>query len=687
MRKAANARGVWIIGFVAIGATFRPGAAHADAAAATAGLKNHYLSLTQLDAYLEFRSEFSSVEVETNRHRGIRSQRSQSNRNWGAEERLGLKLGGAVFDPSLITFGGDVAFGLTQDRFEEHSNAFDRTDEDQGSLLLYNLRADFFRGSRISGSVYGLRQDDRINRRFQPTLDQTRTGFGTTWVFSDAKFPMELSYDYLETDRTGNTERADDEHFLESTLHYGGEWNIDEHHRIKFAFEHAETKQDYQGSPRSFETTRDLVTVEHELEFGPGAGHSLRTLMHWQEESGDFARDFFRIGPQLTLKHDDQLQTIYKYQANRELYGGFDVETHRADFQLIHQLYTNLTSTVGVFGQTENLDQRMKTDQYGGSVDWAYNRKNSYGQFYANLALAYDTENASDDQGTRIVLDEAQAFRDPLDVTLRNRNVIPQTVIVTDSANRRVYRRGADYLLAQWGTVVRLIRMPSGRIADGDTVLVDYSYRTPADGQLDTIRTDFTVEQRFSNGWTPYYRLSYRNQEDQPSIGFARRADRTDHHRFGVRYDGKTYSAGAEYEIFDDTIEPYDAYHLHALLRLVQRSDHSANLTARFSQFFFEGGIDRRDVIFVDLELDHRWRFSDRWSTLGRLAYRFENDSSDGVTHGVDVSAGLEYVVGDLSGELTFDYDRLALPVSEEDDFGIYLRVRREFPRLFGIGN
>ena len=40
--------------------------------------------------------------------------------------------------------------------------------------------------------------------------------------------------------------------------------------------------------------------------------------------------------------------------------------------------------------------------------------------------------------------------------------------------------------------------------------------------------------------------------------------------------------------------------------------------------------------------------------------------------------AGL--VFGDLSGELTFEYDRLNLPDSEEDDFGLFLRVRREFP-------
>ncbi|MEK7732396.1 MAG: hypothetical protein AAB363_11120, partial [Planctomycetota bacterium] len=366
-----------------------------------------YLSLDHLDAYLELKADFASVKVDTPGRRAFDPERSQKNREWTIEERFGLKLGGTILDPSFITFGGDLSLALTQSRFEERIGSFDQTDDDNGSLLTYDLRTDFFRGKKVSGSVYGLRQDDRINRRFQPTLDQRRTGFGTNWVFSDDRFPMELSYDYLETDRTGNADHRDDEHFTQSNLHYGADWIISEHHRFKFSYEHAETKQEYQGSRRSFETTRDLFGFEHQLEFGPGYGHSLRTLVQWQEESGDFARDFFRIGPQLTLKHSDSLQTSYKYQANRELYEGFDVETHRADFLLTHQLYTNLTTTLNVFGLAEDVDDSVSTDQYGASVDWQYNRRNRFGHFYTNLALAYDTENTSSDLGQRIVLDEA----------------------------------------------------------------------------------------------------------------------------------------------------------------------------------------------------------------------------------------------------------------------------------------
>ncbi|MGB2984626.1 MAG: hypothetical protein WBE26_01975 [Phycisphaerae bacterium] len=643
-----------------------------------------YLSLDHLDAYLEFKGEFAYTKVESSVRQGFDRNRTQRNRDWGFEERIGLQFGGTILEPDFITFSGDLSFALTQDRFEEDTDFYDHTDEDNGYLVQFDLRANFFAGKAFSGSVYGLRQEDRINRRFQPTLNQRRTGFGTNWVFSHDKVPMELSYDYLETDRTGNADYSDDEHYTESTLRYAVDWLIADHHRFKFSYEHAETKQEYQGLYEPFETTRDLFNIEHQLEFGDEHQHTLRTLAHWQEESGDFARDLFEIGPQLTLKHSDNLRTLYEYQFNRERYEGLDIETHRADFQLIHQMYSNLTTTVDVFGLYEDVEDDINTTQYGASVDWQYNRRNRFGHLYANLALAYDTEEVDGDNGRRIILDEAHAFRDPIAIILRNRNVIPTSVVVTDTTNRRIYRIGVDYAMLQQGNVTRIGRVRTGQIADGDTVLVDYQIRTPTDGRLDTIRVDFSLEQRFTNGLTPYYRLSYRNQEDDTSEGFLRRADRTNHHRLGVNYEAKRYSLSAEFEIFDDTVDPYDAFHINGLLHMLQGQDHTLDASARLSRLFFEGGVDDRNVTMLDVELDHRCRLADSLSTVGRVAYRLEEDSIDGTTHAWDVTAGLEYAMGDLSGELTFEYDRLDLPHSEEDNYGVYLRLRRELPDVLG---
>lgn len=653
-----------------------------------------YFTLDRFDAYLEFEADYNHSRVSQSYHRpyGLfkdwnSHRRSQTNRDYAFEERIGFNLTGTVVDPSFITFDGDISFALTQDRHEERGWMGHEDDTDTGHLLQYNMRVNFFTGKLLSGSLYGLRQDDRISRRFQPTLDEERTGFGTSWDFAHQTFPMTLSYDYLETDRTGNWDERDDEHFVESTFNYGAKWIISDHHWLSLDYEHAQTKQEYQGLREGFKTTRDLFTLEHNLEFGSSHQHLFQTLVHWQEESGDFARDYFEIGPQLTLHHSDQLQTMYKYQFNRENYEGIDVETQRFDFQLVHQLYTNLTTTVDLFGLYEDVENDVNTHQYGGSVDWQYNRKNPYGHLYANLALAYDTQDVRGNNGVRVVLNESATFRDPVDITLRNRNVIPSSIVVTDAGNHRYYLAGRDYLVLEMGGVTQLARIHSGQIADGDNILIDYQYRTPSKGQIDTIRVDAGIEQRFNNGLTPYYRFSYRNQEADYSAGFAQYADRTNHHRIGLRYEQKRYSLGAEYEIFDDTVDPYDAFHVDGLVHILQTSEHSLDASARLSRFFFEGGIDQRNVTMIDAELDHRWQLRENISIFERLAYRWEDDSLEGITREWDVNAGVDYVMGDLTAELTFEYNRQDLPESDEDDFGVYLRVRRDIPNVLARSN
>ncbi|MCK4659042.1 MAG: hypothetical protein KAV82_05920 [Phycisphaerae bacterium] len=639
--------------------------------------------------YLELEGDYNHTTVRQSSRqphgllKGWNNKRhTQTNRDYTFKERIGFTLDGTILDPSFITFDGDISFALTQSCHEERGWYSDKDDHDTGHLFQYDMRVNFFTGKLLSGSIYALRQDDRISRRFQPTLDETRTGFGTSWDFAHEKFPMTLSYDYLETDRTGNWDERDDEHYTESTLNWGVEWIISDHHWFKFSYEHSESKQEFQGLQEAFDTTRDLFTLEHELEFGGSHQHTFRTLAHWQEESGDFARDFFEIGPQLTLRHSDNLETFYKYQFNRERYEGLDIETQRFDFQLVHRIYENLVTTANLFALYEDVEDDVDTTQYGGSVDWQYNRKNPYGRFYANLALAYDTQDMKGDSGVRVVLNESATFRDPLNITLRNRNVIIQSIVLTDTTNRRYYMAGRDYLVFKRGNVIQLVRLLSGRIADGGTVLIDYQYRTPTKGQIDTIRVDAGLEQRFDNGITPYYRFSYRNQEADSSTGFARFADRTDHHRLGVKYDHKRFALGAEYEIFDDTVEPYDAFHLDGVVYILQTPEHSLNASTRLSRFFFEGGMDDRNVTIIDVELDHRWCLREDLSIFERLGYRWEDDSTDGITRAWDVAAGVDYVMGNLTAELTFEYDRLDLPESVEDDFGLYFRIRRDFPNV-----
>ena len=70
-------------------------------------------------------------------------------------------------------------------------------------------------------------------------------------------------------------------------------------------------------------------------------------------------------------------------------------------------------------------------------------------------------------------------------------------------------------------------------------------------------------------------------------------------------------------------------------------------------------------------------------SLVSAIAYRWEEDSEDGTTHGVDVECGVCFKRGYLSLELTVEYDLLSIARDEEDGLGVFLTLRRDIPGIF----
>jgi len=100
------------------------------------------------------------------------------------------------------------------------------------------------------------------------------------------------------------------------------------------------------------------------------------------------------------------------------------------------------------------------------------------------------------------------------------------------------------------------------------------------------------------------------------------------------------------------------------------------------SRYWFEGGWDRRRVWWLDLDLKDHFRINQMLALKNGLGYRWEDDTVDGTTHGVDLECGVQYVRGALTIELTLEYDLLAIAENRDGGFGVYLNVRRNLTHL-----
>jgi hypothetical protein len=642
------------------------------------------LHLRRVDAFLEFESSFEQFRVRSKNGSGESNAR-QTNRSAITQGLLNLSFSGDVVHPYLIDYYGSVGIGFTESRFHEERSTSEDSDKASGLLSEFDLRADLFRTKPISGTIYGQRGEDRIGRLFLPSLRVRRTAYGTSWHYRDDVFPMQFDYDYVDTRRTGNRQRLDDEHLIDESFRYRVDWNISAHEKLTLDYQHHDTKQEFQGSDFNLERRRDQVRIDYDLAFGKSHEHRFVTLLRVQEESGDLARDVVEFGPQLILQHTPNLSTRYEYQFTRERLGALRVDLHRADFELRHQFLKNLTTTLNVFGLEERTDDDVETTQGGASLTWHYTRNNPYGVLTAELRLAGDSERTRGGSGLRLALNESGTFRDPLPLYLIKANVATASIIVTDATGGIAYRAGTDYTISTIRGRTALLRVPSGRIVNGETVLIDYAYQTPHGGTIDTTRFDFQIQQAFASGLTPYYRFSYRDQDVDQSTGFNFVEDRTDHHRVGAIYTESNRSLSGEYEIFDDAIDPYDALHFTGNLQAIRTERRTLDVRGGFSQYFFEGGREEREVSEINLGAHHEYRIDEHWTTALDSTYRWEDDSIRGTTNALDIEGTLAYHQAGLMVEFTLEYDLLRIAGSKEDGLAAWLNVRRDIENVFKL--
>lgn len=639
------------------------------------------------DLYLEFESnsQWRTVDYPTEKFALTRNRRgngNQRNRDLWFRETLGFSLRGDVVDPRLIDFSGNFEVGLSQIESFERLDGIDRTSSDSGFLSDFDFNMDILREKPISANVYARRADNRVPRRFLPSLRErvTETGFTAQALTGPVTTRFGLSWSDIE--RTGNRQVEDDETLATTRFFVDSTYKIAENHTLRLEYEHEHQDNTYQGSNYDFGVIRDEWRLEHDLRFGDADQHVWSNYLRVNQETGSLGRDEIAANSRLNWRWSDALSTSVRYGYYRYDQADQTVDLHKVDLVGVYQPDDAWRFTLDGFYLRENVEQDLTTDQYGAQFDVAFHQPDDWGAWNVNLAVAWDQQRTSGDVGWRTVRDEALVLDDVRPVYLRQRNAVPASIIVHDLSRQRLFVPGLDFQVIPVADRIQVVRLPTGRIALGDVVYVDYLYDIPTGAQIDTTRTDLLIEHPFDCGLTPYYNFESRFQDTDYTVGSPFLRDNQDRHRMGVRYDQPRWNAAAEYEVYDDTIEPYDAFHLTGRWSLLQTAEHQLDARGEVSQYRFEGGVDQREVWWIDFSVTDRWQIDPFWSVSTTAAYRREDDSIDGLTNAVDLEMVLGYTRNYLSMELAIEYDLLEIGGVNDEGFGVFLRVRRDLGHL-----
>lgn len=659
--------------------------------------------LRELSADLGFDTRFEHRAVSSeNRGYYLNGRNSQTDQTLRFEESVGLHGQGSLFDDRILQYDAGARWGLRQSRFREWGSGLDLDENPSGNLLEYDARVNLFPAGKLSGNAFASQISDRLPRAFQPSLDRTRERFGGGLFFNDQTLPMRLTYEHEYDQLDSLSHRRDglrdNEDTRRETLRYEATWQSSENHSLNLSYEYGQNTDKYSGLSTRFDTTRNYLTIDDTFRFGKDSLSRLETIARIQEESGQLGQDASEFTPKLHLQHSPTFSTDYSFQYLRQNYDQLDAEQYRGDISATHKWGDFLTSTLGVYGLDRNSagggwygggGSAIDTGEFGANANFSFSKDNALGRLSANLAYNYSTTTVDDARRSGVVIGESVTFRDPLSAWLAQRNVQIGTLVVTDVTRTRIFVPVRDYVAVQVGGYTALRRVPTGRINDRQTVLVNYAYRVFNNYSLHRNRVDFRIQQDFKFGLTPYYALSVQD-EDINSRRFLTWPTRDiNRHRFGLTYKQKAWSVGAEYEFNDDQVDPYQAVYLNGDGTLYQNAWQSLSANGSLGRFFFDGSgeLDAHQTTMLDLGITHRLLLTDNFENNASARYRYELDSIDGRTNGVDLRSALAYRIGEVSLLFEVEYELLDLRNSSDGTLAAWLKLRRGIPIIGGREN
>ncbi len=598
------------------------------------------------------------------------------------EESLTLETDGYVYHPNLLEFGLAGVFGLLQEEFEDVVDGRERSSSHDGELYEFDVDALIFKKRAFPMTVFAHRRRGLVPRPFLPSLETTTTNYGFTWQYVNKKTPTSLQFSHTDAKLSPLLiARGTDEEGRQKTteLRFETGYHFSDHHRLSLLYEFESVEEE----PFEVDYDADELTLTHRLAFGGRHQHSLRSELNYRDQRGTIDLDRIRWREDLRLQHTDTLQTFFQFEALDRSRGhrsgnvpDIDERSLLVSGSLRHQLFQSLTSQLRVFVRRQEFEPDLDITRWGGQANFSYRKTNRWGVLHANYGFRAERNDQEGASRVTEVIDDPQTFRDPDPILLSNRNVLVGSISLRAQDRVTIYQRGRDFLVRTVGNLIEIERVPTGRIADGETVLVDYRFRFGGSFELDTIAHHAGIRQDFEFGLTPYYRFEWQDQSLTPKSAAGAIAEDITAHVAGVEYRKSALRLFAEYEDQDSTVNPFFSTRLGASYTHKFKSRAETSLHLRWTDTS-HGPPTRRDITLLTLEGRYRHPITPDLTVEGALLYRKGEDSVSRDTEGFDLSLGVEWSIRKTDIKVSFEHSDFEDEFTENDSSALFVHVKR----------
>ena len=413
------------------------------------------------------------------------------------DERVGFRGNAYIFDPRFVTMNYGTAFGFVQDRLTSGA----ARSGGKGKLLGYDLGWALLSGKNISSTLFTNRVENVSTREFGGTSETFSKSTGAVVNLRSLFIPSTVSYrKELSKDESRFGITASRRAQLRSILSYDGRdhWGP---HDVGLGYEFAK-----EGDQLSHGLTSrsHSASLSHRFNFSEDAPKRLSSMLNYRRRLGGLEFSSLNFNEDFSVQHSNSLSTGYHYYLAR--FGGAAAsrttsQTGLASLQ--YRLYESLTTGLSLHGTHTGLSGGRQVS-YGPRLDLGYQKRlRGNGKLLASLDSSYEIQDSLLAAGVIPVFREEHTPRIGIPFQLRRPLAIPESILVSGETGTILFREGLDYVVRLFGNFAEMDLLASGRIRDGETVLVDYQVRIPASIKFSTLLTSFNVGPDF--GWVSFH--------------------------------------------------------------------------------------------------------------------------------------------------------------------------------------
>ena len=388
-------------------------------------------------------------------------------------ESMTIETNGWIYHPNLMEFYLALEPEAQQERFQQTESGLNQSQTYRKNIpvLAFDVGATFFKQKPLSLDIFANRTKAQIDFTNARDSDIDSEKYGTRLNFNNPTLPVSLSLIHNKLDQNGFYESEAERNEGQLTIGHNAKKSVTNLNMIYLDSETTRTTfetLDFSTKTLSTELTNAyFVTDDNRVRLDS-------RIYNLQADYNGLDQDTWIVSENLYWPFSDTLLTRYRADYNHNDFGGIVSQEAGFSAGLTH-LFDHLTTDLDAAAVMNRFDGGS-LELYKTNAGFFYHRPIPWGSVELNAAFDYGLTNRS---GTSRIIPRQEQLVLPTgtETFLDKENVDLASIVVTDITGSTVYTENIDYRVEMVGDAVNISRTMLGAIADGQQVIVNYTYQ------------------------------------------------------------------------------------------------------------------------------------------------------------------------------------------------------------------